>query len=697
MGGFTTLDAEEGPPGYSAQPDATMPPCAPDIVAAAQALRIIGGINQARPEDIAFLERTGDGKLTIQDAVSLLRDPCIGPGRDWSIGFTAAQSSNGPAIVDVDRAANGFQEVVFTSDYQNPALYNADPYRAGNPQQIFVVSDTTGSGDYGFLTGWPRPLRDAPNGVSVANVTGNLGSSADPLEVFGINFQDVYGTNSDPNLNIYSHLYGWTALGGKLDVNGDGVQDFANEQSPDNPNGIGTGHSAAPAAIHDLNNDGTPEIFFTFQGQLSQTFGGYVGGGLKIYEPFIMNASAAEPTLLAATDTDPSQGWYVRPLDAFFNTSPVFPNLDTSDDTPSVTRHVAAASLSGYIYAWDAFGNAAPGWEPVNRLSQYTYDTTDPTPFTDFSEYVPGGSSGGAATRDPAPLYTPIAAGDVNVQTGDEVVAASGNMSAYWGFPYALNPNGSVKLSWPYHTQDGAVYCWNTDGTLRWRYPAYVPSQRIQSFLPAFTSGVSIGRLNGSGGPASVVVGDVEGAVYALNVSTGALQWKFQTHQAVHIAFRPVRTQPLIFDVNGDGYQDVVVGNSDGYVYALKGNTSNPNGEEMWHARTFPTYPANTPFPHDTETAWPDGFGHLYQERHYEEARGLAVGNLYGNDPTRAAIVVTSGVNQIGVPQYPVKHPPTLGGHMLILDLGPGTWNPAAADWPQLGRTAQRTGTLGLP
>ncbi|HOC32032.1 MAG TPA: PQQ-binding-like beta-propeller repeat protein, partial [Armatimonadota bacterium] len=143
------------------------------------------------------------------------------------------------------------------------------------------------------------------------------------------------------------------------------------------------------------------------------------------------------------------------------------------------------------------------------------------------------------------------------------------------------------------------------------------------------------------------------------------VKWRFQTHSPVHIGYRQIRTQPLIADVNGDLQQDVVVGTSDGYVYALNGAT----GQELWHVRTF----AGT-----MDTVWPDEQGRNVTESHYEEVRGLAVGNLFGRDRTRATIVVCSATLQ--------TEDAKPRGHVLVLDCGSGTWNPELADWPQWGR-----------
>lgn len=670
----STSDGNDGI--FAAEADSYAASCASDIVAAANALRMAAGLSPARTTDVDFLDRNGDRHITLLDAVSILRDPCPGPERSWSLGFTNAMSSSPPAIADIDRSPNGYAEVVVSSDWQNPPNWSPDVYRANNPNQVWVISDTTGYGDYGIRTGWPRPLRDAINGITVADFTPNPDREThiDPMEVFANNFQDNTTTGLDSHLNI------WDGFGGTLDVNKDGVWDFASDSNPDNPNGVGTGHAFSAPAVYDFDGDGVSEVFFHYQGQWDVNSSMFLGGGMKVMVPRIVDAQTNSTTHFQ-TSTDIAQPWYIRANDALFDHPPVFPNFETNPGH----RNVVLAAETGYLYAWDPNGNPVPGWEPEDRNTVNTLDNPTPT-YTDFLEYYDEGYWGGKIVSEPATLYTPIAAGNVDSDTADEVVAAAGLSSRYYGFcklTKIIDNERRCVYKWPEYTLDGAVYCWEPSGALKWRYPSYVPGQRLQSFLPAFTSGVSLGRLYGPSGPVCAVVGDVNGQVTALDASlpttaTDAqrVKWRFQTHSPVHIGYRQIRTQPLIADVNGDLQQDVVVGTSDGYVYALNGAT----GQELWHVRTF----AGT-----MDTVWPDEQGRNVTESHYEEVRGLAVGNLFGRDRTRATIVVCSATLQ--------TEDAKPRGHVLVLDCGSGTWNPELADWPQWGRTAQRTGSLGLP
>jgi hypothetical protein len=76
-----------------------------------------------------------------------------------------------------------------------------------------------------------------------------------------------------------------------------------------------------------------------------------------------------------------------------------------------------------------------------------------------------------------------------------------------------------------------------------------------------------------------VVAVDAEGLALVLDRTDGHVLWSYQIEKypgqtypnklSRHPYYRAVFTQPLIADINNDGVQDVIVGTVDGEVYAL--------------------------------------------------------------------------------------------------------------------------------
>jgi len=316
-----------------------------------------------------------------------------------------------------------------------------------------------------------------------------------------------------------------------------------------------------------------------------------------------------DPTGPNLFQTSPVVGdpWFVNsgPNESEFQTPPVLM------ESGGVIGDVAAASLYGWIYAWH------PNGTPV------------------FSAVDIG-----------LPVYNSLCTADIDGQGTSSILVSTGNPGSYW----FGQPN------------DGAVFCLNPNGTTRWRYPA-------SGNQPAMESGIAVGRIRGNDQPPCVVVADAQGNVYALDPVANDAGREFWTNSiplTTHPYFSGIRAQPLIADVNGDGYQDVVVGTTDGDIYAFDG----PTGGVLWHAHTFWA----------PDTVW-DGV----TEHHHEEVVGLGIGNMRADAPTNATIVVTTG-------QAALTTPNPVGGHVLILDCGPGTYDSAYADWPQYQQNAQRLG-----
>lgn len=114
--------------------------------------------------------------------------------------------------------------------------------------------------------------------------------------------------------------------------------------------------------------------------------------------------------------------------------------------------------------------------------------------------------------------------------------------------------------------------------------------------------------------------------------------------------------------MNNDGYQDVVVGGTDGYIHAFDGDT----GSLIWRIRTPNSVIQGTTC-HDVVSAAPT-FARLAND-----------GHIYIVVPTFSQIYdsVTG--------TYPAA------GHLMVIDAGPIGAN-TVNEWPQYQHDAQRSG-----
>lgn len=225
-------------------------------------------------------------------------------------------------------------------------------------------------------------------------------------------------------------------------------------------------------------------------------------------------------------------------------------------------------------------------------------------------------------TSAAALLRGPIAAVDLNGDGGDEIVAG-----AY----------------------DGCLYCWNGKGKLLWR---------TKCGNTPLTAGVAAGRMRRDSTEMDLVVGDSTGTLYMCD-SRGHIRWTFETTPGAQVA-----AEPAMGDVNGDGTQDVVVAGTDGYVYALDGET----GLLLWQV---PTYPAPT-----------------QEGMRLESVFGApALCDLKGNG--HLDVIVATGQRYIAdVPSHTWKG----FGHIMVWDCGPNTYDATKLDWPQYRQNSHRTG-----
>ncbi len=138
------------------------------------------------------------------------------------------------------------------------------------------------------------------------------------------------------------------------------------------------------------------------------------------------------------------------------------------------------------------------------------------------------------------------AIGDIDGDGRLEAVVGGGN--------FYNNPDGNKVFAW--HLDDGSpVAGWpQSTGGATWSSPA-------------------LADLDGDGKP-EVIIGSRDRAVYAFH-GNGALMWKaagLTWLQNPPITGGPINASPIVADVDGNGTQDVIIGN-DGELYGLDGHT----------------------------------------------------------------------------------------------------------------------------
>jgi outer membrane protein assembly factor BamB len=627
---------------------------------------------------------------TIADAIRSITIPFSGPDNAiWSMSFlgnaldtggSAANAVAMPAIADID--GDGKLDAVFPMgtingrNYPDPWWLDIGGVKSSNPSKVYAISWDGSIQDYNLKPGWPQPLRDAPLGVALANVTGGPN-----LEVIATNSQDSYAKqdySSNPPSYLYSPTYlqlcsrpyVWDYQGGSTSV-------FASSAYPDRgtdnatltidpiyPRGVVKGHTAAPPPVWDINGDGIQEIITAGEGNYD------TNTGAKFFST-IQGVRATDGSKAFETQsTDSNQLWYTGetptpplsqrdPFDTAFYAGVTLVRSDPANSASP--RFIVAPATSGRVYAFRTdTGNVG---RPL-------------TGFPFLAEVPPGDPN-----ELPAAIYNPVVAADLDGVQGignqlhSEIVVSTGDY---------LNYNAD---SLP-HYNDGVIYCLNDNGTVKWRYPVLHNPQLPTDWLPAIESGVAVGHVNGPNNPPCVVAVDASGIVVALNGATGVPVWTYQLEeQPQHLYFHGAVIQPLIADLNGDGYQEVIIGTTAGYVYVLNGNPS-ASPRRMWKTHTFLS----------ADSVWrpsgEQGMSDYVVEKQYEEIRGLALAPLNPETPSHAMLLVTCSRagDTVEIQQ--------VGGHALLFDLStclnpgnPGTtWYPAAVDWPQYQCSERRLG-----
>jgi outer membrane protein assembly factor BamB len=102
-------------------------------------------------------------------------------------------------------------------------------------------------------------------------------------------------------------------------------------------------------------------------------------------------------------------------------------------------------------------------------------------------------------------------------------------------------------------SHDSNVYAFNPDGTVFWNFT--VPTAGRVPYLPSVAD-VNIDGIN------DVVVGSTDGRIYAINGSDGSLVWSYTIGTYIY-------SSPALADINGDGNLDMTFGSWDKNEYAL--------------------------------------------------------------------------------------------------------------------------------
>ena len=625
-------------------------------------------------------------QLTIADAVLFLKLATETQGNaTWTMDFfgnpqlggNAANATGMPTIADID--GDGKLDAVFLMGMINGTNYY-DPRYTGNPNQVYALTDLNNNGTYGIklgsagTPGWPQPLRDAPTGIAIANIVPPV-SGSDTPEIIVSNFQDSFDINGQYLGDLFSRPYVWDSVGR-------GLLPFAHSDNPDGAIGVARGHANSSPAVWDVDKNGKPEIFHSAIGTFDPDNTIMCRGSIQRLEA-TRNTDGTISVLTRTIQATNADGkWQTEPDvtsgdHAAFQVPPVM--LRTDINNPDSDRIVAAATVAGDVYGWDKDGN---------RVFFFQADHI-------VQSFMVGGNEV-VRDRGHLALYNPIVGGDVTGDGRSDLLVATGNYLNYAERDCAADPPEIARWN------DGYIYCysWSTEKGWHqaWRYPAEDIADEYGKMggYPAFASGVAIGRLLGTGHAPCIVAVDSSGRVVALDGTDGSVLWTFDipwrsdspaapNNKSQHRYTRGSVTQPLILDMNGDGYQDVIVGTTAGWVYFLDGH---PAGNQGALLAGHP--PQHTVRSADSTTK--DGV----VEHQYEEVRGLAVGPLKStpanptDGATRAILMVTSG-------RAGLTFPPQVGGHVFLFDLGAGTWpllenGGLNADWPQFQQNAQRTG-----
>lgn len=119
-------------------------------------------------------------------------------------------------------------------------------------------------------------------------------------------------------------------------------------------------------------------------------------------------------------------------------------------------------------------------------------------------------------------------------------------------------------------TKDGRIVCLNNKGERLWEFSVEHKLSKVDLMFVDEESAKSVASMPAYHPQDKLIIfGTETGVLHAID-ENGKPQWQFK-------AKGPIRTTPLIADVNGDGKEEILFGSMDKYLYAI-----NSTGKLIW-------------------------------------------------------------------------------------------------------------------
>jgi len=156
-----------------------------------------------------------------------------------------------------------------------------------------------------------------------------------------------------------------------------------------------------------------------------------------------------------------------------------------------------------------------------------------------------------------------------NVAVGYDGTFYSGNTNFLY---YAINPDGSLKWTYPTTSNNWSQAAFADDGTIFWgsndTYIRAVAPDGKELWKDMTLGFIAASAAVGSDG--TVYIGSFDSNLYALDPQTGSIKWKFPTSDHIYTS------AALDSDAQGNTTA-ILFGSADGSFYSV-----NPNGKLIW-------------------------------------------------------------------------------------------------------------------